>query len=86
MKIVVINGKAGVGKDELVNICQTLLPRDAIRNISAIDYVKEVLVYDEDNRIIAEFFLDEEEYPDARERIKDDVDEFNRNMPLFKNY
>lgn len=42
MKIVVINGKAGVGKDEIVNICQMLLPRGAVRNISAIDYVKEV--------------------------------------------
>ena len=47
--------------------------------------MKEVLVYEEDGRIVAEFFLNEEDYPDARSRIKEDVDNFNRDMPLFKN-
>ena len=50
-----------------------------------IDYVSEVLVYEENKKIVAEFFLNEKEYPDARERIKADVDAFNRKMPLFKN-
>ncbi|MBO4894321.1 MAG: AMP-dependent synthetase, partial [Clostridia bacterium] len=49
-----------------------------------IDYVKEVLVYQEDDRITAEFFLDEEEYPDARERLKTDVRKINDTMPVFK--
>ncbi len=60
-------------------------PEELEDKLSRIDYVKEVLVYEEDNRIIAEFFLNTEDYPDAKERIKGDVDAFNRKMPLFKN-
>lgn len=60
-------------------------PEELEDKLSRFDYVKEVLVYDEDNKIVAEFFFDEAEYPDARSRIKDDIDEFNRNMPVFKN-
>ncbi len=60
-------------------------PEELEDKLSRIDYVKEVLVYEENNRIIAEFFLNEADYPDARSRIKGDVDEFNRKMPLFKN-
>ncbi len=51
---------------------------------SKIDYIKEVLVYEEERKITAEIFLNESEYPDARSRINGDVNEFNRNMPLFK--
>ena len=53
--------------------------------MNEIPYVKEVLVYGENDVINAEFFLDESEYPDARERIKADVNDFNRKMPFFKN-
>ena len=60
-------------------------PEELEDKLSRIDYVKEVLVYEEDGKITAEFFFDEEEYPDARARIKGDIDEFNRNMPIFKN-
>lgn len=60
-------------------------PEELEDKLSRIDYVKEVLVYAENNKIVAEFFLDESEYPDARSKIKGDIDEFNRNMPLFKN-
>ncbi len=60
-------------------------PEELEDKLSRIDYVKEVLVYDENNKIVAEFFFDEVEYPDARSRIKEDIDEFNRNMPLYKN-
>ena len=60
-------------------------PEELEDKLSTIDYVKEVLVYEENKQIVAEFFLDEEDYPDARSRIKDDVNEFNRKMPLFKN-
>lgn len=70
--IVLSNGK-NVSPEEL---------EDKLRRI---DYVAEVLVYEENKQIVAEFFLDEKEYPDARARLKDDVNEFNRNMPLFKN-
>lgn len=48
------------------------------------EYVQEVLVYDEDGQIIAEVFLNESDYPDARERIKADMKEFNNTMASFK--
>lgn len=52
--------------------------------MKAIPYIKEVLVYEENNKIYAEFYLDEEDYPDAKERIKGDVNLFNQKMPIFK--
>ncbi len=60
-------------------------PEELEDKLSRIDYVKEVLVYEENNKIVAEFFLNEEDYPDARGKIKGDVNEFNKRMPLFKN-
>lgn len=53
--------------------------------MSSYPYIKEVLVYEENRKIIGEFFLNEEDYPDAREKLKGDVDAFNRKMPSFKN-
>lgn len=47
-------------------------------------YIKEVLVFEEDKRICAEFWLNEEDYPDAKAKIKGDVNEFNAKMPIFK--
>ncbi len=50
----------------------------------SIEYVQEVLVYDENGQIIAEVFLNEADYPDARERIKDDMKKFNSTVASFK--
>ncbi len=60
-------------------------PEELEDKLSTIEYVKEVLVYDEDGKITAEFFFNEEDYPDARTRINKDIIEFNRSMPSFKN-
>ncbi len=60
-------------------------PEELENKLLKIEYVNEVLVYVEDNRIVAEFFLNTEDYPDATERINADVHNFNCNMPLFKN-
>ncbi len=60
-------------------------PEELEDKLRRIEYVAEVLVYAEDNKIVGEFFLNEEDYPDARERLKGDVDTFNRKMPSFKN-
>ncbi len=49
-----------------------------------IEYVQEVLVYDENSQIIAEVYLNEEDYPDARDRIKADMKEFNKTVASFK--
>lgn len=59
-------------------------PEELEDKLRRIDYVAEVLVYADDKRIIGEFFLNEEDYPDARSKLKSDVDEFNRKMPNFK--
>jgi len=60
-------------------------PEELEDKLRRIEYVAEVLVYADDKKIIGEFFLNEEDYPDARERLKGDVDAFNRKMPSFKN-
>ncbi len=59
-------------------------PEEIEDKLICIDYVSEVLVYQEDDRITAEFFLNEEDYPDARDRLKDDVRKVNDSMPVFK--
>lgn len=60
-------------------------PEELEDKLRRIDYVAEVLVYADEKKIIGEFFLNEEDYPDARARLKGDVDAFNRKMPSFKN-
>ena len=42
MKIVILNGKAGVGKDCFVAMCQDILGAECVYNISTVDFVKEV--------------------------------------------
>lgn len=59
-------------------------PEEIEDKLSTIEYVKEVLVYDEDGYITAEFFLDTLSTPDAKSRIKDDVNKINKSMPLYK--
>ncbi len=59
-------------------------PEEIEEKLMKIDYIKEVLVYEENGAITAEFFLDTIEKPDAKEQIKKDVREFNKQMPAFK--
>lgn len=59
-------------------------PEEIEDKLSSIEYVKEVIVYEEDNFITAEFFLDTVSMPDAKERIKNDVNEINKKMPMYK--
>ena len=48
--------------------------------------ISEILVYQEGNNIVAEIFPDFEEYKDdAIPMIKDAIDQFNRDMPRWKN-
>ncbi len=70
--IVLSNGK-NVSPEELEEKLMTAIP-----------YIKEVLVYEEDRKIVGEFFLNEEDYPDAKKTLKADVNEFNARMPIFK--
>lgn len=41
MKIILINGAGGVGKDTFVQICQRMVGIDKILNISTVDIIKE---------------------------------------------
>ncbi|MBQ8575158.1 MAG: AMP-binding protein [Clostridia bacterium] len=59
-------------------------PEELEDKLSGIEYVKEVVVYEENGAITAEFWLDTVEQPDAKEKIKADVREFNKSMPVFK--
>lgn len=60
-------------------------PEELEQKLGRIEYVKEVAVYEEDKDITAEFYLDEEQYPDAKERLEADVKTFNCKMPASKN-
>ena len=60
-------------------------PEELEQKLGRIEYVKEVAVYEENKDITAEFYLDEEQYPDARERLDADVKAFNSKMPSSKN-
>ncbi len=70
--IVLSNGK-NVSPEEIEDKIMITIP-----------YVKEVVVSDEDNFITAEIILDEEACPDAKERIKQDVTDLNRSLPVYK--
>ena len=42
MKIVIINGTGGAGKDTFVTMCRDVLGAESVYNISTVDFVKEV--------------------------------------------
>ena len=59
-------------------------PEELEDQLTRLDYVKEVIVSEEDNLITAEFYLDEELCPDAKEKIKEDVKKYNATLPSYK--
>lgn len=59
-------------------------PEEIEIHLQKIEYVKEVICYGENGRIVGEFFLDEEEYPDAKSRLKADVAEVNKTLADYK--
>ena len=59
-------------------------PEEIEIHLQNIEYVKEVICYGENGRIVGEFFLDEEEYPDAKSRLKADVAEVNKTLADYK--
>lgn len=59
-------------------------PEEIENHLMMIDYVKEVVVYEENGYITAEFFLDTVNTPDAKDRIKNDVNLINKQMPMYK--
>ena len=63
---------------------KNISPEELEDKLSTIPYVIESLVYAENNRITAEFYLDTAGTPDAPQRIKADVAAVNRTLPLYK--
>lgn len=59
-------------------------PEEIEDKLMSIEYVREVVVYEESGAITAEFFLDTVEYPDAKERLKKDVRAVNMQLPTYK--
>lgn len=59
-------------------------PEEIEDKLSCIDYVIEVVVYEEDGCITAELYLDKNENPDAENQIKKDIREFNKTVPTYK--
>ncbi|MDR0306514.1 MAG: AMP-binding protein [Chitinispirillales bacterium] len=53
--------------------------------LNYIPYIKEAVVYSEDNIIVAEVFLDVENNPDCVSRLDGDILELNKTLPLYKN-
>ena len=47
-------------------------------------YVKEVVVYEENGDIVGEFYLDEENYSEARTMLKNDVEFYNRSVQYYR--
>ena len=59
-------------------------PEEIEDKLLTVDYIKEVVVYEENGAITAEFFLDENEAPDAKDRLKKDVRAINMQLPTYK--
>ncbi|MCL1885000.1 MAG: AMP-binding protein [Defluviitaleaceae bacterium] len=53
--------------------------------LNYIPYVKEVVVYAEDNTIVAEVFLDSETAPPNTSRLDNDIVSFNKTQASYKN-
>ena len=58
-------------------------PEEIEDKLLTVDYIKEVVVYEENGAITAEFFLDENE-ADAKDRLKKDVRAINMQLPTYK--
>lgn len=50
-----------------------------------ISYAREVVIYAKNDEIVAEVFLDTENSPDCALQLNDDIIEFNRTLPIYKN-
>lgn len=59
-------------------------PEEIEEELNTIPYVKEVLVYGENNRITAEFYLDTETFPGCEAELNDDVEKINEQLGEYK--
>lgn len=59
-------------------------PEEIEGKLGQIEFVKEVLVYEENGKITAEFYLDTDKFPDAESHLKEEVTRVNGEMAEFK--
>ncbi|MBP9989422.1 MAG: AMP-binding protein [Ruminococcus sp.] len=59
-------------------------PEEIEDKLSCIDYVSEVVVYEENGFITAELYLNKDVNPEAEIAIKNDIHSLNRHMPSYK--
>lgn len=52
--------------------------------LDEISYVEEVIVYDDDDKLAAEIYLNETAEPEAKTKIKKDIKELNIKLPSYK--
>ena len=52
--------------------------------LDEIGYVEEVIVYDDEDKLAAEVFLDENMEPEAKEKFKKDIKALNLKLPSYK--
>lgn len=64
---------------------ENVMPEELEQKLKELEYIEDVVCYEENGKITAEFYLDEENFPDARIRLEEDVKKFNRSMPKHKN-
>lgn len=64
---------------------ENVMPEELEMKLGRLEYVADVVCYEEKGCITAEFYLDEEHFPDARSRLEEDIGIFNRTMPMHKN-
>lgn len=59
-------------------------PEEIEDKLYELEYVKEVLVYDSNEKIFAEFYLDRDKYPDCEAQLEEDVAKINSGLAEFK--
>jgi len=69
----------------ILNNGKNVYPEEIEEELLHIEYIKEAVVYAEDNTIIAEVFLDTEKMPDCAALLDQDIINLNKTLPIYKN-
>ncbi|MBO7677779.1 MAG: AMP-binding protein, partial [Erysipelotrichaceae bacterium] len=64
---------------------ENVSPEGIELKLMRLPYVKEVVVYEENGEIVGEFYLDEENYSEARTMLKNDIDYYNHSVQKYRN-
>jgi len=69
----------------ILNNGKNVYPEEIEEELLHIEYIKEAVVYAEDNTIIAEVYLDTEKMPDCAGLLDQDIINLNKTLPVYKN-